>query len=104
MLKIQRLGFGGQALAGIILEFSAFFAVDHHATLGAKVMLIVKPGAVLAIFAMLGHFLAEEHVLHLPLFCWYYTTVAGKNLLLFLDFLKIRANTTKNIAKNRGQR
>ena len=68
MLKIHGLGLGGQALARIILEFSAFFPVDDHTALGAKVMLVVKLCTVLAIFTVLGHFLAEEHDLHLPLF------------------------------------
>ena len=59
LLKVQCFGLGGNSLAGIVFEFPAFFAIFHHAPLGAKVGVVAEKSAVLTVFAGTRQLFAE---------------------------------------------
>lgn len=64
-LKIDGLGFGGNALARIVFELAAFFPTLDHTLLGAKKLILIQAGTILAVFAAAGHLLSEQHGVHL---------------------------------------
>ena len=60
--KIQRLGLRGNALEGVVAEFSAVIAVPDDSLFGAEQGILPQPGAIAAVVAGLLHLFAKQHL------------------------------------------
>ena len=87
-LKIDGLGFGGNALARIVDELAAFFPTLDHTPFGAQILILFQAGTVLAVFTAAGHFLTEQHGVHLVFSMQLSYTNWMKNATLFFKNIK----------------
>ena len=87
-LKIDGLGLGGNAFARIVNELAALFPTLNHTPFGAQILVLFQAGTVLAVFTAAGHFLSEQHGVHLIFSMQLSYTNWTKNATIFFKNIK----------------